>query len=600
MDVLRDARVPTHHFYMSDVPAFPAYAAHHAKAAGLPGARFVHERPHAGAPFADAVFATVDPSVLRPYMTTDEWEKVRVITDPDAFASAVLLPDWKERLAAAEATVAAARLGAEQMLELKRRGYLTTPPKGSRRAPLPCVVFAVNKADGTLRLIWNGIPLNDICHPPPHTDIHPLEDQLRVLLHEGVRYFVAWDFRTWFCQLIVASTLCHWFATRGPDGAVLWLSGVPMGWAWACYVAHTLTIAFTRAVLLELGAHEGDIHCEHCIDNTVFAVLTDRFTEEQVVLTMRRCATRFGIQVKESSIESGRQVDWLCYRLDAETHTARFKDAYVEKLKNAAATVACAHTRDWALVEVWAVAGLAIFSAYAARRPLTILRDVVDWLGAHTPDANDRAAWSRVTVFPHWLQLRRVLRGLAGHTTRPPPQPSTRLLAWIISDAAWSPTDLRYNATVTFTSAQTQLVVYRCHAREIAARELCAATWGLALPRPQGPGSVVVFGDNVVACAALRRGWALWSPTSVTHLEPEHARREAEGTYVTVTQVPSAVCFADAWTRPFQGIREGTWSWPRTCTHPFAAGAVCTCVQAQLRATGAPMERLERWALSRP
>ena len=598
VDILRDVRVPTHRYYASDLPVFPAYATVHAKAAGLPSARFVHERPRQGAPFAPAVFATVDPSALRPFLTEEEWRAVSVITDLSIFERRVLLPDWRARLKTATDRVASTRLSTEQIRQLEVGGYLSAPPSGAPPPPGPCPVFAVNKTDGTLRMIWNGVPFNEVCHPPPPTHILPLEEQLRMLLHPEVLYYVSWDFRTWFCQIIVATAIATWFSTRTPDGRILLVNGVPMGWAWACAIAHALTLAFTRALLADLGAEDGEIASCHCIDNTVFAVRSTLFTAQQILVALRRCARRYGIVIKESSIEHGLQVDWLCYRLDAATHTACFKDAYVRKLRTTAQLAAHASRRQWALVEVWAIAGLAIFSVYAARIPLTVLQDVVRWLGAHTPDSEDRAAWHRATLFPHWLQLRRTLSMLAGCTVRPPPQPSTRLLAWCISDAAWSPQQLRYNAFVSFTAAATRLVVFRCRSTDIAARELCAANAGLAVPRPTGPGLVVMYGDNTVACAALRRGWALWSQSSVDLLQPAHAQREAEGVVVEVRQVRSDVCFPDAWTRPHADQHEGTWTWPRTCAHPFAAGVVCTCVQAHLRATGAPMEHLERWLAS--
>lgn len=573
-----------------------------AKNAGLPAARYTRDPPREGAPFADACFATVDPCALRPYLTEEEWKAVQVITDAAAFEQRVLLPDWQRRLNDARKRVSRTRLTQQQVNELQQRGYLRQPTDADGRVPIPCAIFAVNKTDGTLRMIWNGIPLNDICHPPPPTNIRPLHEQLQRLLHPAVKYFVAFDFRTWFCQLIVALAVQCWFATVVGEGEVWLVNGVPMGWAWACAVAHALTLGFTRALLVELGLEDGDVVAEHCIDNTIFAVKTDRIAADAIVAALRTVAARFGIRVKESSVETGATVDWLCYRLDADTHTARFKDPYVEKLKRSAAVVAHASGRQWRLVDVWAIAGLAIFSVYAARQPLTVLRETVAWLGAHAPAADDRAAWATVvTQPPPWAEMRRALRALGAGVWHPPPQPSKNLLAWGISDAAWSPRERRMNALVFFTPLTTTLVVFSCASTDIAARELCAGNAMLALlPPPQSPGRVVLYGDNTVACTALRRGWALWAPeTSAATLEPAHREREAAGVQLEVIQVPSASCFPDAWTRPFPGLLEGVWTWPRSCAHSFSAGNVCECIQQSLRATGAPMERLERWVAER-
>ena len=609
--ILRDAPVPLSVGYDSTLPGWPGYTSSLSKQAGLPpgSSRLIRRRPPPDAQIARAVFETLDPAVLRPWMLEAEWEIVGTITDPQKFRRDVLLDDFAALLPAARPSPGAQRSQANLFRKLEEAGYLVrlgAPTAGEpppSPPPLPCGVFLVPKSDGlTWRMIWNGIEFNAVCAAPPHTPIRPLEEQLRVLLDERVHSFLAFDFQTWFCQLQVHAEIKEWFATRGPDGNWFLVRGVPMGWAWACSIAHTLTMAFTRAVCESAGLTIGvDLVVEHCIDNTIFGVIAKVDPKALYDDHVRPTAARFGIVLKDSATEHGPTVDWLCYKLSAESHRAEFKDAYVGKLRQAQAQCRRPdHRKSWSLAEVWSLAGLAVFSAYAARSPLTQHRPLIEWLAASVPQ--DHAEWSVGRTAKDFAAVWRVLwdalSRLTGVQITPPPPIRGPVLAWSVSDAALSSRREELNVNITFTPAGTTLCVYPCAADAIAERELCAALAGQP-QRHRDAGLVVMFGDNTTANAALRRGWALWSAES-ERLEEITEGMEAAGVCRLVYYVPTDKCIADAWTRPFEGRKTGVFHQRRTCDHPFEVGRICTCVEQWLRDTGAPSERLDAWLREPP
>lgn len=586
----------------------PGYASFHTKEAGLPDMRpRRHARVPAGAVFAEPTVETVDPSAFRAYLTDTEWYVVEVLVDEVAFENRVLKDEWRDLVQAARDAVRPVRLCQRLINDLRVKGYFVHVSDDSLCATkcpvIPCNVFAVVKSDRTLRLIWNGIPFNHMCRPPPRFRITPLHEMLQRLLHPGVKWFYAFDFRTWFLQLRCNALVGAWFSTDFGDAKRVRLCGVPMGWAWACVAAHVITVAFTRAVLKALGPDIAKhIVAEWCIDNTIFAISTDDVSPQQITDEVERVAARFGVVVKRSATEHGRSVDWLVYKLDAQTRTAVFKQEYCERIARVVR-----RTRRGGMStmsEMWSVIGFVVFTCYAARHPLTDVKWLLEWLAETAPPPEAMADWGAkpVPVFPFWRLLNEVARGFEKHTVAAPPCPRT-LGAWVVSDAATTGNSV----ALVFLPTQTRLSVYRCQGA-IAPRELCATVRGASMAldvRAQTTGkAIVLYGDNEPARAAAARGYALWAdPELHRRFRAEWRRADAQGCAMISMRVDTHRCLADAWTRKDAAgllvpVQERVF--PRTCEHEFRVGVVCACVRAQLAGTGVDMNKFDAWQADPP
>lgn len=559
--------------------------------------------------FATPSVHTVDPASFRPWLTDAEWQCVEVLIDPRAFEERVLQPDWQARAQQLYNPDArwSVRLSREQVEDLIAKRYLT-PTTGP--AACPCGVFAVVKSDNeTLRLIWNGVLFNSLCRDPPRFSITALPLMLSKLLHPDVRYYIVWDYATWFVQLKCHPGVRRFFTTR--VGRQLYeLAGAPMGWDGACAVAQALTAAFTRALLAELSLTTNDITCEFCIDNTIWAVRC-AVEPDTVTAALRRVAARFNVVIKKDSITTGPSVEWLTYALDVRTRTAVFKDAYKEKLRAAVRLVRNGYrTRAPTVLEVWSICGLLIFSRYAARGSLRDLKPILLWLQQTAREAlADSTVWTAQRPMPEPRLLREALERLVDVTIAPPPLPGATVPdAWTVSDAAGG-ADGR-TVWLVFTRASTTLRVYACPSTLIAERELCGLVGGcdaavtLASHAGCAPRRIVSYTDNEVARAAAARGYSVTAADEVAaRLEQQEASMVGKQVSREVYRVPGERCIADAWTRKLPNgapVPFGLWSWPRTCAHDWVPLQPCTCVRAALATTGADMSVFERWSETLP
>lgn len=608
---LRDVVMPQGWAAYDAAPSqfLPSYVNAFTLDAGLPDLRLRSSREQSEAlrelPFASAVVETFDPSKLRPFLSPAEWEIVRVIVEPEAFAAAVPLPDANSEPAPAPLEP---RLTPAQVRDLMTQGYIRplSPELQALYILCPCSIFAVIKADlSTLRLIWNGVNFNRRCQRPPRFRITPLSEMVSRLLKPGVVAFLAFDFRTWFVQLRLHPLISAHFRTI-IDGELYEIAGVPMGWAWACVIAHSLTIAFTRAVIAELGAAaDGIVAVEHCIDNTIFA-LSDSLSPEQAYAAVTRVATRLGVTLKESATEMGATVDWMLYRLNADKSIATFKDDYIKRLSALARRAR--RGGDTRIAELWHCIGLAVFTLYAAQAPMTPAAPLWAWLAAHVPPAGVHGrTWGaqHVAGFPHWRLLCDIASAARDAVIRP--------LPWVRAlptDAPWGVTDAAgsgMNALLLCTPHERRLVVYRCAATRIDQKELCAlvttaeravADRRAAGGTPAEPELLTLWTDNEVARAAMARGWATWPHARLaTRLEAVMRDAQDVGLLIVVMRVGTEACLADAWTRRDANgkpTEEGSRVVPRpACVHRPTYGRICPCDVQWARDCGVRTECFE-------
>jgi hypothetical protein len=247
---------------------------------------------------------------------------------------------------------------------------------------IACALFAVTRADGKLRLIWDGRPFNQRCRPPPKIRFSRLEDDVSMLLRSPARSLVAVDLQSWFVQLKPLPDIADkYFGVRRRDGRGATLTGIPMGWAWAPVVAQSVTDILVRRVLAALSGRGLAVvaSCSY-VDNIVLA-LPEESEPDSVLAVVREVCASAGAVIKPSSIEMGSTVDWRGLTLDVSRRRLRLKPAFVEKLRTAVER-ARAHsarpTLSWS--EMIPLLSCVIYATYAVGKPLASIVNVMRWV----------------------------------------------------------------------------------------------------------------------------------------------------------------------------------------------------------------------------
>ena len=527
------------------------------------------------ADFADSAVATVRMEDFRPWLTEHEWESVvRPFTDVEVFKQKVLADDWEERASQSHATCREPRLTVRQQRQLFEKGYV----RRVRRGRFWCTVFAVWKSDGvTIRLIWNGKEFNKACQPPPGFTITPLPEMLRKLLQQEVKCFLTYDATTWFLQFAVPDDIAAFFGTKLWGGREVALLGVPMGAAWACALAQTLTIALARAVEAELVTKGvRPVAWEFCIDNSIIALRS----EEEIPIvkaTVREVAEKLKVVLKESAYEVGSKVEWLVYNLDAERRRATFKAAFVRRLEEALERIGGWKAGKGTVHDAWSAGGLALFVRFAGRSSMREAVPLLRWMASNTPST--LAGWAVGAERAPWELMASLLRGALGLTVRPPPCPPRVVRAWFVTDAATSGS----NAIVLVVGARLRLMVYPCERPRIEAKELHAHVRASLMVVEMGVsgGYVVGYGDNTVALVAQRRGHAAWADDSLSHaVEQLHKVYERKELVLVAPYVTTHRCVADVWTRVRGLALQKEWKCEQE--HDHHPGIFCTGMQEVL------------------
>ena len=113
-----------------------------------------------------------------------------------------------------------------------------------------CYLFAIARGDGSgLRLIYDGRPLNANCRRPPHLVLRNLREELKQLFSfANGTHAVSLDFSTWFVQLCPRECMRRFFGcAHNKQHGLHYVTGLPMGWAWAPILAQLASRAVVRA-----------------------------------------------------------------------------------------------------------------------------------------------------------------------------------------------------------------------------------------------------------------------------------------------------------------------------------------------------------------
>ena len=535
------------------------------------------EKDMSKADFADSAVATVKLKDFRPWITDEEWQEVvEPFTDAEVWLRKVLSEDWEDHAVKSHATCREPRLTVRQQQQLFEKGYV----RRVRRGRFWCTVFAVWKSDGvTIRLIWNGKAFNAACRPPPSFSITPLPGMLRRLLHPDVAAFLAYDATTWFLQFDIEDGIAQYFGTKLWGGRQVALRGVPMGAAWACALAQTMTIALARAVEERLRKKDvRPVAWEFCIDNTIVA-LRDGSEVAVVKEVVREVAGDLHVVLKESAFDEGDEVDWLVYRLSASRRRAMFKEAFIDKLRKAVVNVERWYKEGGTVHDAWTAGGLVMFVRFAASTSMKQLGPLMRWMASNTPST--LAGWAATADGMPWEVVVRVLRGAADKTeVHPPPSPVEVVRAWFVTDASTTGS----NAIVLVVGNRLTLEVYPCEGRpRIEARELHAHVRACVMAVAAGAqdGYVVGYGDNVVALVAQRRGHAVWADDSLAQaVETTRSVMDRRRLVLVAPYVATDRCLADVWTRvPGLSIQR---EWVCSGQHVHAPGVLCKGMEAEL------------------
>jgi hypothetical protein len=493
--------------------------------------------------------------------------------------------------------------------ELRELMYVRAPTPGTVPAVV-CPLFAVDRTDGKLRLIFDGRELNDMIVRPPRTRLGPIGDELASMCHDdNVQHLVTLDFKSWFVQLAPDQRVADvFFRSSLQEYGDVVVTGLPMGFAWAPVIAQSVATAFTRVVVRDV-LPEVVVYCQHVyIDNIIFGVKTAA-DAERVKSKCEEVAAKWGIVIKSSSWEVGPSVTWRGVVVDAARGQARLVDRFVLKVQEA---VAAAQKVAWDLriSDTIPIISCLIYATYVRDMPLASLVEPLRLLSRLAAslqkddiDPAHRQRWSRAAA----MKAEEMAKSLGEWWTplrRGAGKEHPRLTG--ISDAAGPSEDGTSRCWAYAYHSQDRMVLHVediGDEKDIFTLELKAMIEGVIdagePDTSDGPsGSLHWSCDNLRALFVLNRGWsALWSANQM--LMSWHDKVKTKYDTISAAYVQSACNVVDPFTRATQpGRREA----PACPTHP---GTDCPEFfqfleesQKELCAPGRPVRRVIRWATS--
>ena len=356
------------------------------------------------------IVETVDLERVRTWAEPGAADVIAVVTDPAIFEAAVVRPDQRgvqvDMGAGRTLRVSAKRL--HRLIELRYIRLMRRPPEWGS----VCSIFFVPKDENYDRTIYNGIPLNARCNPPPNVAFAPLHDMLAALTRPDVGAYRCYDFSTWFVQLRAHPQVQRVFCVRRADGVWYRMTGLPMGWSWAPVIAQRVAETIVRETMRRLGAGvAARVTTYVYIDNVVYAVRRGEFLQQDldaIDRMFRIVCAEAGAALKESASVVGATVDWLGCMLTAGSRHVCFRAAFVAKCAEVEAEMLRPH---YPVRLAWKAIAVTVRALWVAQRPLAEIADALRWL-VRTAVAlgEDRLRWDSPCVL--WAaalaQLRRV------------------------------------------------------------------------------------------------------------------------------------------------------------------------------------------------
>lgn len=473
-------------------------------------------------------------------------ETMDLFLDVAKYKAAVLGPDF---ISDTSAVCHRVKVPRRRVIELKVKGYLKRL-RGHIAMIVTCPLFFVPKDGLEDRTIWNGKRYNSKCIRPWRCPFERMHVMFRELTQPEGKWFLGYDFRTWFVQLLVHPWIHRTFGVRMADGSLWRLCGVPMGFAWAPVLAQCVALALMALVLRVLPP---DVRRHVCvayvyIDNLVLLLDTE---DPRVVRCVDRffratCAM-FGIVLKESAHVCGCTVDWLGVVLTAGQRHAVFRPKILQRIAECAAIIAAdtpLPVRVW-----WRIAAIAIHASWIRERPLGVMVDMLRWISRLAGELQTRRVDWETLVRP-WSgavdQMASMLRVAPCPFVIRVVAPGT--VAWGTSDAACPEYGGGFRAVVVrWRDGVVAAVRGQRTTLHINVEEFLAGEEGLRLAMERATAEDKQWHgwydwkvDNTVALSWLSRTWLPEWPLNEKLVECRRRLQLAESD-VCVTHIPGVL-----------------------------------------------------------
>ena len=511
----------------------------------------------------------------------DAW-LIDTVSSLEAFQRNVLLPA-DQRPQIPPEPQPSCRMPHIHVAELIRTRYIRPRVHGVRNLPpVVCRIFSVPRSDGRLRLIWDGRRLNLICIRPPPVDLPRMADDMRDAGAAESTHAVVWDFTSWFVQLAphpdIAAT---YFVTRDAHGALHVLAGIPMGFSWAPAVAQAVSRTFVAEVIRRLAAEGINVTSSSVYIDNCRVLLSQAAHVPRARAIVEALAGEWNTIIKPSSWETGTSFEWRGLVTDLSTHTYKFKDSFIAKIR---AAIAAADDAKWELskTDTFALISCIIYTMWVREEPLAHIIDAMRCLSRRAGDGQPPEHVARVPKAAA-EQISRVAATLAD--PRPMPTRKSRDPSRVCvgaSDAAGPADDgsSRARAFAFHSSSRMVIQVAPISDGDIFIEELRAMTEGVCEAAKDA--SVVDWGcDNLRALYTVDRGWsAMWTANEQIARLTTCIRDLARS---NMSYVPSRSNPLDRFTRdirPEPFVKQA----PACAEHP---GTWCPCFAAWLDAAHA-------------
>lgn len=365
---LRSLRNAAFFRYESPLPAYerviggvlsrpPPILAGEVETAGRPGS------------FGEYAVETVNPDVIRQWMHGHEEDLAwRFLREPGMIRGV-------SRLATAGfVKMQSSRLSSGDWEELVRKDVLVPASGSELRFAAFC--FKVLKSDGRRwRLIWSGVSFNDLFQRPPPFKLASVQELVDSLLGlPGQRLILSADLRSWFVQLPPHPWLRRFFGTRLGD-RFAFLSGIPMGWSYAPFIAQKFSEAIAHRLSSLFRKKGVDVFFVVWIDNLVASVEVGRLSKEEIEAVFAQVSRECGAVWKEVELEA--QVEVLGIAWDAVGRRWRLKEEWARKVVALYPQRGSASVYRW-----WTVAACVVRAVTVWLEPFCRVASILEWLGA--------------------------------------------------------------------------------------------------------------------------------------------------------------------------------------------------------------------------
>ena len=321
-----------------------------------PPAPIVHRKTSQHTSFNPPAVETLKWDEILPWIPPDRRKVVIVLLSPHAWDSLVL---EKPRELPQDCPKPSFPIALQK--ELIER-YL----KKSRKKPRSlCHIFPVARPDGKMRLIWNGKKLNAAANPPPPFHFVPLSRQLRRILSKKFKWLLTFDLKSWFVQISPCAYVSSFFGTSVSIAGMWIISGLPMGFSWAPIIAQFITEGLMRRILDSLSF----VPLIFVYLDNVLVAFDEGFQwqEKEFKEVLKKTLRATGIIMKQDSLLSGRNIDWLGLNLDLNSFSFSLKSSFVSKFKELWET---AVGRSASLKSAYAILSCIVYAYWAWQQPL--------------------------------------------------------------------------------------------------------------------------------------------------------------------------------------------------------------------------------------